>query len=225
MLHLVRLELRKVKLGGIVRTSALTLLGVLGFVLLIGSDEAEGFKNYEEALTIIEMLVRIAFIIYASVLLSKLVVEEYRNQTMALLFTYPISRKKLLLAKLLIVGAITFAMVVIGTVLVSVGFYLFNEKLHYFAAPLTTDIVKTQAIHLVVNGIASAGMALVPLFFGMLRKSVPTTIVSSILIVALVNASNNGSSLGENIAVPITLGVIGFFVAYLSIRNVEHADL
>jgi ABC-type transport system involved in multi-copper enzyme maturation permease subunit len=225
MLHLVKLELRKVKVGGILRTAALIVLGILGFALLIGSDKAEGFKDYTEALSVIGMLVRLAFIIYASVLLSKLIVEEYRNQTMALLFTYPINRKKLLLAKLLIVGVITFVLVVVGTVLVSAGFYLFNEKLHFFSSPLTADIVKKQAVLLGVNAVAAAGMALVPLFFGMIKKSVSTTIVSSILIVAVINSSNNGASLGENIAVPIALGIIGFFIAYLSIRKVEHADL
>jgi len=225
MLHLVKLELRKTKIGAVMRTAALTILGILGFILLVNTDQTDGFKDYSEALTIIAMLVRVAFIIYASVLLSKMIVEEYRNRTMSLLFSYPISRKKLLLAKLLIVAAATFVLIVVGTLIVSCGFYLFNEKLGFFESALTVEIVKKQAVQLIVQAASSAGMALVPLFFGMLKKSVSTTIVSSILIVAAVNSSNGGESLGANIAVPIALGLIGFLVAFWSIRNVEHADV
>ena len=224
MLQLVKLEFRKLKLGGIFRTAALITAGVLGFVLLLAADP-EGVADYREALAIIDLLVRAAFIIYASVLLSRLIIEEYRNHTITILFMYPISRKKLLLAKLAIVCVLTFGLIVFSDVLVSAGFYFANEKMHYVSDPLTAEIMQNQAVDLALHAVSSAGMALIPLFFGMLRKSVPATIVSSILVVSLVNASNNGSSLGANMVIHVVLGAIGFLIAYGSIRNVDRADL
>ena len=68
-------------------------------------------------------------------------------------------------------------------------------------------------------------MALIPLYFGMKKKSAPVTIISSLLIVAIVCSNNNGLSLGSIIAVPITLAVVGALIAYLTIRNIEHIDV
>ncbi|MFD0697670.1 ABC transporter permease [Paenibacillus sp. GCM10027628] len=226
MMHLVKLEMRKMKLAGIFRTAIIANLAILGFILIIGLDTSEGqpaFKNYADALVIIELIVKATFVIYASVLLARIVVDEFRNNTISILFMYPINRKKLLLSKLLIVFTLTFGLVVISDVLVSIGFYFFNEKLQFVTDPLTTEIVADQALRFVANAAAAAGMALIPLFFGMRKKSVSTTIVSSILIVAILNTG--GTTLSSIIAVPIMFGIVGFIIAYLSIRKVEHIDL
>ncbi|GGD59611.1 ABC transporter permease [Paenibacillus nasutitermitis] len=226
MMHLIKLEMRKIKLGGILRTAIIANLVILGFILLLCSDVSEGelaFKDYTEALAIIEMFVKATFVIYASVLLARIVVDEFRNNTISILFMYPINRKKLLLSKLLIVCTLTFGLVVISDVLISMGFYFFNEKLQFVTDPLTAEIVADQALRLVANAAAATGMALIPLFFGMRKKSVSTTIVSSILIVAILNSG--GTTLSSIIVVPIMLGFVGFFIAYLSIRKVEHIDI
>lgn len=225
-MHLIKLEMRKMKLGGIFRTAIIANLVILGFILLIGSDPSEGqpvFKDYAEALAIIELIVKATFVIYASVLLARIVVDEFRNNTISILFMYPINRKKLLLSKLLIVCILTFGLVVISDVFVSIGFYFFNEKLQIVTDPLTTDIVADQALRLVVNAASAAGIALIPLFFGLRKKSVSVTIVSSILIVAILNSG--GTTLSSVIAVPIVLGIVGCIIAYLSIRKVEQMDL
>lgn len=224
MRHLVKLEFRKNSFRGVLWTAGIAVLAILGFTLLLASD-AEGLGSYEEAITVMGMLVRVTFVVHASVLLSRLIVDEYRNRTITVLFTYPINRKKLLLAKLLLVGAMTFGLVIVCDLLVVAGFYLFNEKIQYFPELPAADVWRKQAILLVVNAAACAGMSLIPLFFGMIKKSVPTTIVSSILIVALLNSSNNGETLGSNVSVSIAFGVIGVLVALLAIRNVERADL
>ncbi|MDT9723591.1 ABC transporter permease [Xylanibacillus composti] len=163
--------------------------------------------------------------IYASAMLSRLVVDEYRNRTIAVLFMYPINRKKLLLSKLLIVCGLTFMFIIVSTVLVSAGFHFVNERGVLAPGPLTADIIAKQSLQLVVNAVSSAGLALIPLLFGFRKKSVPTTIISSILIVTLLYAGNNGESLGTIIAIPIALGLIGVSISYMPIRRVEHDDL
>ena len=76
-----------------------------------------------------------------------------------------------------------------------------------------------------INALASSGMGLIPLYFGMRKKSVPATIVSAILIVSIVCSNNGGYSLSNIIAIPIALSIVGVFIAYLSIRNIEHVDV
>ncbi|UJF26895.1 hypothetical protein [Planococcus sp. 107-1] len=81
-------------------------------------------------------------------------------------------------------------------------------------------------IHLVVLAIACAGMSLIPLFFGMMKYSVPATITSSILIVALLSSSVDtiGTNLLSFTAVPILLGVFGFIAANLVVGRAVQKD-
>ncbi|WP_246234530.1 hypothetical protein [Bacillus aquiflavi] len=68
-------------------------------------------------------------------------------------------------------------------------------------------------------------MSLIPLFFGLKNYSIPATITSSILIVAIVCSNSNGFTLNHIILIPITLALIGAYTAYLAIRNIEKVDL
>ena len=47
-----------------------------------------------------------------------------------------------------------------------------------------------EGIKLVPLAIATAGMSLIPLYFGMRKRSVPTTIVSSLIVVAIAMNTN-----------------------------------
>ena len=226
VLNLIKMEFKKIEINKIFRTFTIINIAILGIIWLINLDIAEGeFNNYTELFSIIEILIGATFVVYASVLLSKLIIDEFRQKTITILFMYPIDRKKLLLSKLIIVSALTFCFVIISDILVTLGFYFINKNLNFIAEPLTTDIVANQLLHLVVYAASCAGLALIPLFFGMIKKSVSTTIVSSILIVTLLNSGDGGNSLGSVIAVPISLGIIGFIIAYMTISKAVKADL
>ena len=226
MLNLIKIELKKIEVNKLISTFIISNISILGVILLINLDMAEtDFNSYTELFSIIEILVGATFVVYASVLLSKLIIDEFRQKTITILFMYPIDRTKLLLSKLIIVSALTFCFVILSDIAVTLGFYFFNMYLHFISEPLTTEIVINQAIHLVVYAASCAGLALIPLFFGMIKKSVPATVVSSILIVSLLNTGNSGNNLGSIIAVPISLGIVGFIIAYTTIRKAVKADL
>lgn len=73
------------------------------------------------------------------------------------------------------------------------------------------------------------GVSLIPLFFGMRKKSTATTITSAVLIGFLINATvsygSNQTSLFQFIGVPVGMCLIGFGIAFLSYRRIEKADL
>ncbi|UED80543.1 hypothetical protein FH508_0001205 [Lysinibacillus sp. CD3-6] len=76
-----------------------------------------------------------------------------------------------------------------------------------------------------MNAVAASSMALIPLYFGMKKYSVPTTILSSLLIVMVVSTNTGAFSLNDIIVIPITLAIIGIVIAYLAIRNIEKVDV
>ena len=229
MFHLMKLELKKFKLQSNVIGAIIASIIILGFIILLGfAENADGaiiFISYSESFLVIDTFVRATFIIFAATLISKIIISEFKDKTITVLFMYPISRKKLMAAKLLVIMLFTFFAIVLANVFVSSVFYLISLNADFVQDTLTITEVQKIAIKMVMNAVAATGMSLIPLFFGMRKYSVPTTIISSILIVTLVCSNNNGLTLNDIIAIPISLACIGLFIAYLAIRNIEKVDV
>jgi len=229
VLNLIRLELKKNKFRGSwmgVLIANLVFMGLLALIYFEPVMEEESVLiGYAELFSFIDTLVRSTFIIYASVLLAKFVIEEYKNKTITLMFTYPINRKKLMAAKLSIVFVWTLAVILLSNFIVGGAFLAVNHFVGHIPVALEPGELKAIALKTLLNAVAAAGLSLIPLLVGMRKKSVPGTIVTAVLIVAVVSSSTDGFSLYSIIAIPLTLAAIGILIAYISIRNVDKADL
>jgi ABC-type transport system involved in multi-copper enzyme maturation permease subunit len=139
---------------------------------------------------------------------------------------YPIPRKKLMAAKLLIVSIFILVAVFVSNVLISAAIVGFN---HYFKEAITGEVtlklITSQLIMAGSDALYSAGIGLIPLFFGMRKKSVPATIVSAVLIASVLSSDFGSFQLGNQVGVSLFLGLVGVTVAYLTIRNIEHQDI
>ena len=229
MLNLMRLEMKKYHLGSYVKRAIFAnfvILGVMFMLLFITKiEEDPGLENYQAALTFIDSMVRAVFIIFASVLIAKLIIGEYKYKTITLAFMYPINRKKLIASKLAIVILFTFSAIILSNALVTTIFCVITESFRLIPDTLTTTLIMQRIPVVLMNAVAASGMALIPLYFGMRKYSIPTTILSSILIVSVVSSNTGNFSLNDIIFVPITLAIIGISVAYLAIRNIEKVDI
>ncbi|CAH2716596.1 hypothetical protein BACCIP111895_03783 [Neobacillus rhizosphaerae] len=229
MLNLIRLEIKKHKIDSSIK-GALVATGIIFGVILLGLyvsklDHELVFENYEVAFSAIDTLVRAVFIIFASTLVAKLIIDEYKNKTITILFMYPINRKKIIIAKLILIVIFTFTAIIFANTIITTLFYFFNEKMQYIPDTLSLIVVKKHALKVLMNALAATGMSLIPLFFGMRKYSVPTTIISSIIIVFIICSNNGGMSLNDIIIIPATLAFIGVLIAYLAIKNIEKVDL
>lgn len=229
MLNLIKLELKRMNLVGVAITFVLINAAIVGMLMLLGIEpEAtiEFLSSSDDLRVLIELFVIAAFVIYASVLLSQIIVEEFKNKTISFLFMYPISRKKLLFAKLIIVSVLTFFFVIASTLIVYYSFLAFNNLYAFTPVELSLGLPSGYLLHLVVLAIACSGMSLIPLFFGMRKYSVPATIVSAIAIVALLSSSvnTNDTNLFSVTAVPVFLGLLGFLIAYLVVGRAVKQD-
>lgn len=232
MLKLMKLELRKFMY---LRAYALRLiiinLCLLGIICMMGyvgqSENDIVYQSYTEMFTVIDLFVRLVFMISASVLISKFIIEEYKTKSITVLFMYPINRKKLLAAKLTLVVLITFFSILITNVFIAVAMMGLNQIWPVLNDTLSATLILQHSISILIYAVAASGMSLIPLYFGMRKYSTPATIVSSIVIAAIINSSfgNTGFSLSSIIAIPLVLACIGVIAAYLAIRNVEHVDV
>lgn len=241
MLDLMKLEIKKHSLKRYVFASVITNLVIFGFlILLILTDKPSSvlFQELEQELNFSELipnlsvgfdmldtLVKTVFVVFASILIARLVIDEYKSKTISVMFMYPINRKKIIWAKLLIVMAFTVSAIFLSDIIQAAGLVLLNEILHFTPDFITVRLAGQAIAKFATSAAAFSGVGFIPLYFGMKKKSVPATIVSAVILVCILCSSNGGFSLSSIVYIPIALTLIGVAIAYLSFRNIEREDV
>ncbi|MED0940897.1 ABC transporter permease [Bacillus mycoides] len=229
MLRLMKLELRKFKLGWYVKRAVIAnivILALLIFVSIVAQIEGDPkIRDPQIILSMASALVRATFIIFGGVLIAKLIIDEYKSKTILLMFSYPINRKKMMASKLAITATLTFITVILSNILVVGIFFGIDSYFSILPNSFTVDQLIQEGINLIPLAIATAGISLIPLYFGMRKRSVPATIVSSIIVVLI--AMNNPPIFPIATFLPLqfTFAAIGVAIAYYGIKNIEKEDI
>ncbi|WP_335582132.1 ABC transporter permease [Paenibacillus yonginensis] len=225
----MKLEMRKFRLKSYIYAALIAnaVIFILMCTFSLNAEMRENFPimNYESMFSVLDLLVRGTYIIFAAVLLARLVVEEFRSKSITVLFMYPINRKKLMAAKLLVIILFIFLADVLTNLVVGLGFYIFNQFASVITEPLTLFLVVKTLVTIIMSAVATSFLSLIPLYFGMRKHSVAATIVSSFLVVMIVCQTVDGFSLYSIVAIPVGMALLGAAIAYLSIRNVERDDV
>jgi ABC-type transport system involved in multi-copper enzyme maturation permease subunit len=225
----MKLEIMKFKINGYLRGVIVANLIILGFLFIIAFGpkyEMEiPLSNYNDIFLMTGSFVRVTFSIFAAVLISRIIIGEYKNKTINIMFMYPINRKKIMLSKFMIVIIFAFTTMVISNLFLDFSLFILNIFANFIQDPLTQDIIVKNLISIVVSSAAFAFISLIPVFVGMRKKSGSATIVTSIILVSLLNSGSNGNTLGTTVLIPLILAGIGALAAYLSIKDVEKVDV
>lgn len=233
MWQLLKLEWRKHRMARYFLSFFSCIVGIYGFVIfaaLSSKHDIDGLMpSYQEFLTLVTLLTNITFIILGGVILSRVIISEFRTKTINVLFTYPIRRKVLMLSKLLLVFTVTTVGLFLGTWIMQVLTYFLQPSLGLFEGTFTMQEMLATIPKTVTNAIMMGAIALIPLYFGMRKKSTSATITSAVIIGFLINStvSNGGSSfsLSDVIIIPLIFSLLGAGIAYLSIRNIDRKDV
>ncbi|MGH0445670.1 ABC transporter permease [Bacillus mycoides] len=233
MFKLMKLEWKKHQLSSYFKSVAICIIAIFTVVNLMAlgaKDEVDGlFSDFTQQMVLINTVIRITFIIFSSVILSRLIIDEYKNKTIQLLFMYPLQRKMLMRAKLTIVFCFCFVSTIIATFSISLLVYFVSPMMGLIETPATIGEIIAIVPATFINAFMISGISLIPLFFGMRKKSTPTTITSAVIIGMLIS-SNFGSGNGQVsmfnfIAIPIVLCLLGIFISYLSYRKIDKIDV
>ena len=232
MLKLMKLEFAKIKVSSIVRAFVIIAASILAFTILTGSiiDEGERmFDNASQMLAFGEILCRISYGIFGGVMLGNVVIGEYKEGTIQNLFSYPISRKRIMGCKLCIVFGFTFITILLSEIIFGIGMFLANRWITIVTEPITLMQIMGRLPGAVFSAGATAGLSMIPLYFGMRRKSVTATIVAGVVINCLVNSSFGGDqgqlSLFSISLVPAGLCILGLAIASVSYRAFDKRDV
>lgn len=225
MRKLIALELKRNRLRPYHIATLIYGLTMLGFQYLMAAipymdptePDAELFSQYPFLMGITCLVCMAIFSILSAVMASRFVVEEYSRKRAILLLSYPISRKKVLCAKLVLVFAYTVgAMLLCGAVIQAV-FFLTESLFPLCFDQLTINMFLQSLGFLLSCSILAGLLGVVSLWFGFRKKSVSMTIVASVVLAALV-CQVIAAALAFLPMMGAALGVTGILAA-LAIKN------
>lgn len=221
MLKLMLLEVKKFKLTGYIIGSIIATIAIFLMVYVIALEETGGSFNSPMIIEISKIFTEGVFLVFGAVMLAKYIISEYENQTITVLFTYPINRKKVILAKIIVVSIFIVIVNLVANFTIIGLFYLLST----FKGQEAIIISQSFFIRIGINALAFALMNSVSLFIGLIKKSTVATIITSVILVSVIGSNNNGASLSNYLIIPITVGIIGVIALYSLLRNVERADI
>lgn len=141
MFKLMKLEWKKHQLSSYFKGVAICIIAIFVAVSLIGlgakGEVDAALTDFTKYMTLANIFIRMTFLIFSSVILSRLVIDEYKNKTMQLLFMYPLQRKMVMRAKLTIVFSFCFVSMIIATFTISLLIFFMNPMMGVIETPVT----------------------------------------------------------------------------------------
>lgn len=211
MIHLMKLELKKQPFRRYVLTSAAAILLSMYFIFIALNDTSSSANTFASTFRVVQLIFAFVYVIFFAVLVSAMVISEYNNGTILLLFTYPIDRRKIILAKLFVITLFIAASIAVGYLCCSLFILGIDRQFDLIDGTFSLDILKSWVCAALSSTLVFCCLGLWSFAVGMIKKSVSATIVSSVLFIYLrqfvVAASENYQ---ENVWVVLAVLALSF---------------
>ena len=189
MTNLLSLELKRHRLRSYHLATILSGVSLLGFQYFMAAipyiDPTDAdialFSSYDFLFNLNHLLGMMVFSILGAVMGARFIVEEYSGRRAILLFSYPLSRKKLMGVKLwsVFLYPVT-AMLLCG--LAIEGLFFTTESLFPLGSgDITLKTVLWTSLSLLCHSLIVGALTIFAIWIGLLKKSVPVTIVSAVI--------------------------------------------
>lgn len=227
MLKLIKLELKKVKIGikGIIIANLIILASILLIIFTSLNSKDMPFNDYDSMLLLTGTIVRAVFMIFAAALISRLIIGEYKNKTINVMFLYPIQRRKIMVAKLFIVVIFTFITMFLSNLFLNFILYILYSFITSNMETMSVNILLKSLVDVTIYSLIFAFISLIPVYVGMWKKSGTSTIVSGVILVSILNSGSNNITLSSYIIIPIIAAFLGIISSYMAIKDIEDKDV
>ncbi|MEI3606164.1 ABC transporter permease [Pseudogracilibacillus sp. SE30717A] len=220
MNKLVKLEWIKLKqksiLGEIVIYLSILMLLPLFFIKMVSADFGQNFDSLFELIKSIQR----GMVLLGASMISQVFIEEYKNKTITLSFGYPISRKKLFLAKVLFIALFIFMVTIVSFLLTGVATYLLNQVLPIIHFSITGSNIVSYFSGMIVGSFIVTLISFIPLFFfAIWKRATVSTVICAIIAMNLPNFSPIFHF--NNELMIVILCSIGALSVYLSIKTAD----
>ncbi len=233
MLKLIRLEWKKNNIGKYTRNAvimaALLCLFVYALAFLGIANDPDGTLDAAPGMDTIsspiELFTDMAFLIFTGVMLASFIVSAYKNKTMNLMFTYPVKRQKILVSQMMAVWIFNFAALVVSKSAIYLCICMGSKYMRSsFAVDFDMGSISFY-IRLILKSFVMVSVSFIALFVGMVMKSSKAVIITSFLLIFLIQANVGDFTMADSVVFPLVLTAVSFGFAVLSIYKVENKDL
>ena len=229
---LMKLEWKKNRgakyIGKAAAMTAIIFLLVTAMSGELGSQETIEVYGKSMQDATIQLFANMCFMLLTSVMLSNFIVAAYRDKTMALMFSYPIKRRKILCSKMLAVWGFNFMALVICKLFCNAGFWLANTLTHgEFFGSFGPEMFMDASFYAdtLINSAAMVSITYVVLPVGLKVKSSKATIVAAFIVIMLTQGNIGSYTLFNNMLFYAALLVCAAVSVFLCVYRVETEDV
>ncbi len=214
MLKLIRLEWKKNNIIKYIRNAFIMTICWLIFLLVAAEElETEDTVLLKSA---VELFTNMSFIIFTSTMLASFIVGTYKNKTINLIFSYPISRKKIVLSQILSVWIFNFIALTLSKVLIYAALVITRKYTHIMADNIALGS-GVFYIEILVNSAVMVSVSFIALLIGLKMKSSKATIIAGVIILCFTQGNIGSYTLLNNMLFHVTLLMISAISVFLTL--------
>lgn len=224
MFELIKLEWKKNKVSKYIRNAAIMTVILLALIIGMAGELADdiSMEAYGRSAVnaSVDIFTHMCYIVFTGVMLASFVVGAYEKRTINLMFSYPISRKKILLSKIFAVWIFNFSAMVVSKIITYTVLLMVNVPagtIRFTSASFWLDIL--------IGSAAMVSVTYIALLIGMKMKSSKATIITSIILVCLTQGNIGTYTLKDNVSFYMILLALSIASVFLTIYNAETKDV
>ncbi|MFT4414320.1 ABC transporter permease [Fredinandcohnia humi] len=190
MSKLILLEWKKAKQNMIFMELAFYIIIIMFlpvfFIKVVNGAFGQSFDIFIELIKSMEL----SFALFGASLINHVFIEEYKNKTMSLSYSYPISRKKLFSAKILFIALFVFLVTVLSFLLTGITTVILDQFFDVIQFQVTGSDIIAYLGATIFRSIIVSIVSFIPLFmFGVWRRATVPTVTCAIFAMQLPNFS------------------------------------
>ena len=234
MKTLIRLELKKNNINTYILADIIIAITMIGFLFLFAyapliepnDKDMAIFAGYDNLISLFCVFNMAVFCVMSAVMYCRFVIVDYSGKRSILLFSYPVCGKKVVLSNLLIVCGFTIISMVICNFIVFLIFGITENFIHLVGNNFTVSIILNIVENTTLMSAIAATIGVIAVGIGFIKKSVPTTIISAVLLASLmcnivVNANPNRASMYVLAAAMVMIGILCSIFLMKKINKME----
>lgn len=204
MKTLIELECRKHNLRVYVRSAVVITFIMLGMLYLFAyapmlepdDKDMAIFSGYQNLIPMFGVLHMAVFGVLSAVMYARVILGEYAGKRVILLLSYPVSRAKVILSKLILVAGFTAAAAAASSLVIFLIFAATESIAPLVEEPFTLAVIRLAVEMTLIMAFMAAGIGIAAAGIGFFMKSVPAAIISAVIMASVmcnivVNTTSN----------------------------------
>lgn len=228
MINLIKIEFKKNKmkydiLGAVLGNIAIFLLSTITAFLV----DIRGFSDNSTIFYHIDQIVQltaVVFIIYGTILLGELIVDEFKEGTCRRLFLYSYSREKIILAKILtIILFVTLSIIL--TLFIQLIVFVESNKIFGFYKYLNYSHILNNPTAYILGLIAAIGFVLSAAIVAYKSRSTIITLLITIFLSGKIYSTGYLTSKDNSMVYSLLILGIGIFSLIYIMIDIKNIDV